>query len=102
MCTGAEFLIGVQAAAAAYGGYAAYSATKREAPNLGEVAPIVKTDPVQDDTEAQTKAAQDAQLQKLVARERSRANSLLSQAGGAGDPTGAPLGRAEGKPTFGS
>lgn len=99
MCTGVEIAGVIAAAASAYGSYASYSAAQKVTPKLPDV---VRTDPVVDDTNAQTKSAQDAQLQKLVARERARSNSLLSLAGGAGDPTGAPLGRAEGKPTFGS
>ena len=83
----------------AAGTYASYDAAKR-APKPA----IQAVDPTADDDAAATKAAQEGELYKLEARRKARANSLLSQAGGAGD-TGLPdLGRpaaAAGKTTFG-
>lgn len=86
MCTGAEILGAMSLAVTAAGTYATYDAAQRaqKAPVL-QPAAAGAVDPVADDQAAQTKAAQEAELYKLEARRKSRANSLLSQAGGAGD-----------------
>lgn len=98
MCTGAEALGMMSLAVTAAGTYASYDAAQR-APKP----PVVQQDPVADADAAKTQAAQEAEMLKLDARRKARANSLLSQAGGAGDQGMPELGKpvAAGKTTFG-
>lgn len=103
MCTGAEVMMGASLLVGAYSTYSQVQASRQQAPGGSSAPQVVTQDPVADDTAAQTKAAQDAAFEKLQLRERARHNSLLSAAGGAGDTSGAELGRptAAGKTALG-
>lgn len=98
MCTGAEALAAASLAVTAAGTYASYDAAQR-APKPQ----VVNQDPLADENAAKTQAAQESEMLKLEARRKARANSLLSQAGGAGDQGMPELGKpvAVGKTTFG-
>lgn len=83
MCLGPEVMTAFQAFGAAASGL---SALKTLTGSKASAAPeIVRTDPVADETAAKTQAAQDAQAYQIEQKKRLRNNSLLSQAGAAGD-----------------
>lgn len=101
MCTGAEIFTVAQVFGAVAGGAAAIKALTTKPPTAPE---IVRTDPAADELAAKTAAAQEGQAATSAARLRARQNSLLSQAGAAGDLSTADTagGRATPKSTLGS
>lgn len=101
MCAGPEVLAAAQVFGAVTGGLTALKSLTASGPS--SAAPeVVRTNPVADDTAAQTKSAQDAEAQKLATRQRARQNSLLSQAGGAGDLSTADTTRGAAKAALGA
>lgn len=103
MCTGAEVMMGASLLFGAYATYEQVQSSKQQAPGGSAAPKVVQTDPVADETAAQTKSAQDAAFATLQQRERARHNSLLSAAAGAGDQSSPALGRpvASGKTVLG-
>ena len=85
MCTGAEIMFALQAAGAAATVVSTVSALSQKKSGAAAAPEVVRTDPVADDEAARTAAEQKAQAQKIDAKRKFRANSLLSQAGAAGD-----------------
>ena len=65
---------------------------------------VVRTDPVADDAAAKAQAEQEAQAQAIEQKKKLRQNSLLSQAGAAGDLSQASTagGGAQAKLTLGA
>jgi uncharacterized protein YlxW (UPF0749 family) len=96
MCTGLEIMGAISAAMSVMG---ALNKPKQQQQQQPEV---VRTDPVADDLSAQTKAAQDAQAATLATRKRLRSNSLLSEAGAAGDNSIADVTKTGAKAVLGA
>lgn len=65
---------------------------------------VVREDPAAQQAKIESDAAQAAQANTLEQRKRLRANSLLSRAGGVGDPSSAELSTPQvyGKPNLGT
>lgn len=83
MCAGPEIFSGLQMLGTAVGAISGVKTLLSGAPS--QPAAVVREAPVQQQENTDTQAAQEAEAQKLAARQRARANSLLSRAGGAGD-----------------
>ena len=79
MCTGLEVALIAGSVVSAAGAAGAFSSTPK-------TPDVVQQNPLADQNAIDTQAAQEAQAATLEARRRGRANSLLSAAGGTGDP----------------
>jgi len=101
MCAGPEIVAAAQVVGAVAGTATAVKALTAKAPSSPDV---VRTDPAADDLAARTAAAQEATAATAAQKKKIRQNSLLSQAGAAGDLTAADTtsGQAQAKLSLGA
>lgn len=103
MCSGGDAVKAVANPFVALAGGTTKAVLGAVLPKPPDMPQVVREDPAAQQTKIESDAAQAAQAKTLDQRRRARANSLLSKAGGLGDPSTATVATPSvtGKPNLG-